>query len=136
MSRFGMGGSFAHEWVHGADDLGSRPKSSVHAGGVGGNPNRGNNDSVSRKKVMPATRLQRMSMTCSAHGSYPPPRPLGRYWPNAGMPLACVATSFEPRQPMPGPSSHAAMSACPRNQSSYGGIDWTASSWSSATNDS
>ena len=56
----------------------------------------------------------------------PPGR--GRYWPNAGEPLATVGRSREPRSPSRGRGTSARMSSGPRSHSAYGGIDRVASS--------
>ena len=70
---------------------------------VSGSPNSGNSLAVSRKAVKPTTRPFEISSTWSDHGSWLPPGPLGRYWPNAGRPLATVGIRRDPRQPAPGP---------------------------------
>ena len=56
--------------------------------------------------------------------------------PNAGMPLAWSAMSFEPRQPIHGPRHHVRMSSCVCSHISYGGIDQVASSRRSEVSDS
>ena len=53
----------------------------------------------------------------------------------AGQPLAEVGRSRDPRHSLgPGCTIQRPISADPRSHIANGGIDWTASSWSSVTN--
>ena len=52
--------------------------------------------------MIPSIRSPETSSTCNDQGSYPPSS-LGLYLANAGDPLASIAMSRDPRQPMPGP---------------------------------
>jgi len=72
------------------------------------------------------------SSTCNPHGSCPPAG-LTRYCPKPGRPFTRTGSNREPRQPLPTPSIHAAMSADPLSHIANGGIDCVASVCSSAT---
>ena len=58
----------------------------------------------------------------------PPPGPLGRYCPNAGVPFATVGTSRDPRHSRRARASTALIWSPPTSHISKGGIDWRTSS--------
>lgn len=89
----------------------------LQASSRGGSPKRGNSRGVSRNAFIATIRPAVISMTCSDHGSWPPPG-LGRYCPNAGDPFATTGTSRDPRHPAPGPANHPRISAWPRSHRS------------------